>query len=138
MWLGCQALSYLLVWISTVAHATSQDKNKLVKGKSPLLRAATQGWYICGWINLFFRDCHLQMLDNGIKTTLDDYHKQPGVQTLFFLPSLLDHLYPEKMEKKKKKPENTLFCVWLKYIVSFDLHRNHSREKGQDVSILVS
>ena len=49
------------------------------------------------------------MLDNGIKTTLDDYHKQPGVQTLFFLPSLLDHLYPEKMEKKKKKPEKTIF-----------------------------
>ena len=49
------------------------------------------------------------MLDNGIKTTLDDYHKQPGVQTLFFLPSLLDHLYPEKMEKKKKSQKIPFF-----------------------------
>ena len=135
MWLGCQALSYLLVQISTVANATSQDKNKLVKGKSPLLRAATQGWCICGWINLF--NFRVAFADVGIKTTLDDYHEQPGVQILFFLPSLLDHLYPEKMEKKKKS-RKILFFVWLKYIVSLDLHRNHSREKGQDVSILVS
>ena len=126
MWLGCQALSYLLIRISTVANATSQDKKKFVKGKPPLLRAATQGWYICGWINLLFREWHLQMLDNGIKPTLDDYHEQPGVQILFFLPNLLDH--PEKM-RGKKKARKYLLCVWLKYIVSLDIHRNHSWEE---------
>lgn len=137
LWLGCQGLSYLLVRLSTVANVTSQDKNKLVKGKSPLLRAATQGWYICGWINLFFREWHLWMLDNRIKPTLDDYHSNQVCPNPFLSPKPVGSLVPREngiLKKARKYP----FCGWLKYIVLLDLHRNQSREKGQDVSILVS